>query len=66
MSENNRTYVKALFGFDALMARATKHLERAGDSLRGEGRFSAAADLGNPTDAIEKPIALTGRNPRIA
>ncbi|MDH3683101.1 MAG: TIGR03086 family metal-binding protein [Acidimicrobiia bacterium] len=48
---------------EALVARGTKQLERAGDSLVGEGRFQPAVDLGPGAGPIERFIALTGRDP---
>lgn len=45
-----------------LVATGTKQLERAGDSLVGEGRFHPAVSTSSD-DAIERFIALTGRDP---
>jgi len=46
-----------------LTERGAKQLERAGDSLRGPGRFGAAAEAGDNAPVADIFIALSGRDP---
>ncbi|MCP5027562.1 MAG: TIGR03086 family protein [Actinomycetia bacterium] len=48
----------------ALVARAAKQLERAGDSLVAPGRFNAAVRADADSGTVDQLVALAGRNPR--
>lgn len=47
-----------------LVARATKQLERAGDSLQGEGRFMAPTEASADATPADSLAALAGRTLR--
>ncbi len=49
---------------EGLVERGYKQLQRAGDSLRGEGRFGAAVVEDDTMTTVERFIAITGRDPR--
>ena len=46
-----------------LVERAYLRLQRAGDSLRGEGRFGPAVAETDGMDPVDRFIAITGRDP---
>lgn len=48
----------------AQVERAAAQLEKAGDSLVGEGRFQPAVQLSDGAAIIDRFIALTGRDPQ--
>lgn len=48
-----------------LVARATKQLVRAGDSLQGEGRFLAPTEAGDDAGPADSLAALAGRTLRV-
>lgn len=48
---------------DALVSRAAKQLERAGDSLRGETTFGAAVEIDADAPVLDRLVGLAGRNP---
>ncbi len=48
---------------EALCQRAVKQLVRAGDSLRGEGRFGPAVDTSEVSPIIDQLVAISGRDP---
>ncbi len=45
-----------------LVARGTKQLEQAGDSLVGPGRFEPATQAGSGADPVDAFVALSGRS----
>lgn len=47
---------------EGLVARGTKQLEKAGDSLVGPGRFNPATEVGRGADPIDVFVALSGRS----
>ena len=48
---------------EALVTRAIRQLERAGDSIRGDGLFGPPVELGPNASSIATLIAMTGRDP---
>ncbi|MCP3992153.1 MAG: TIGR03086 family protein [Actinomycetia bacterium] len=48
---------------EALSQRAVKQLKRAGDSLRGEGRFGPGVDTSDAAPIIDQLVAISGRDP---
>ncbi|MDH4145362.1 MAG: TIGR03086 family metal-binding protein [Acidimicrobiia bacterium] len=44
--------------------RGITQLERAGASLVGPGRFEPAVEVSSDADAVDRLVALSGRNPR--
>lgn len=48
---------------EGLAAAALAQLERAGDAIRGPGRFAAAVEVDEDASVVDRFVAISGRRP---